>query len=84
MLLLLHICRPCCPTLYADVVFTCLVKWWDSKALGNSKYHSGTLSSICVRGCYGFVQEGTGKCKISLEAAIFLEECSFSVTVNLY
>lgn len=50
MLLLLHICRPRCPTLCADVVFTCLVKWRAAKALGNSKYHLGILARICGQG----------------------------------
>lgn len=46
MLLLLHICRHCCPTFCADAVFTCLVKWWSVKAVESSKY-DGMLASIC-------------------------------------
>lgn len=70
MLLLLHICRPCCPTLCADVVFTCLVKWWGGKAQGNSKYHIGMLASICGQGYCGSVLHVSDSVVLSVKYSI--------------
>lgn len=91
MLLLLHICRPRCPTLCADVVFTCLVKWWGGKAQGNSKYHMGTLASICGQGCCGSVLEGTSphispgcaQCKILYSAEVAIPSLMAIILTNV-
>lgn len=75
MLLLLHSCRPRCHTLCADVVFTCLVKWWDGNALGNSKkaitwgHFAASVSKAAVALCW----RELASVKYSLEAAPFLD-----------